>query len=213
MSHGSFFMILFFNSQLLQFWNALKNDGILPIGHPDLKMPVKRLVLLISTASYVVLICWICHIYHLYHVWRLFRTQGSHAVSPELIIHLTDAGFRVWRFGFVVSYFINSLVFLTSRLCLAQHRRGLRVGVRGYCRNAGAARSLYRRLCCTVPMTTRASSLHFYGNRHMGKYKQSISQWFKNLHNYYYSPVLLVLLFYTWFSNAKGKEKLLFSFV
>lgn len=49
----------------------------------------------------------------------------------------------------------------TSRPCLGRRRHGRRVGVRGYCRNAGAAQSLYRRLCCTVPMTTRASSLHF----------------------------------------------------
>lgn len=64
---------------------------------------------------------------------------------------------------------------LTSPLCSVPRRRGRRVAATGCCRNAGAARSLCRRLCCTVPMTTRASSHRFYGDRHTDKQGQQSS--------------------------------------
>lgn len=61
--------------------------------------------------------------------------------------------------------FTNRGMFLTSPLCSVPRTRGRRVGATGCCKSAGAARSLCRRSCCTVPMTTTASSPRFYGDR------------------------------------------------
>lgn len=89
-------------------------------------------------------------------------------------ISLIVAVFRLARFGFIKVTALTHPAILTFHPCSAPHTRGHHVEVTGCYKNADVARSLYHRLCCIVPMMTTASSLHFYGNRHMEK--QPISQ-------------------------------------
>lgn len=104
---------------------------------------------------------------------------------------------------------LTRLRIFTSHPGSAPHTHGRRVVGTGCCKNADVARSPCRTSCCTVPMTTTASSLHFYGNRHMGKGKKK-----KLFHKASQTGVIIQQRSQCYsFSNGKWEGKELFGLI